>query len=277
MVAQVSVFVLAIALAVPVTGLAQTVDLGEVESQDQVEEASLHGASSPTSDRSAVPPEQPQQRLSPLRRGDILMARKMYREAIETYQEGIRDAAMVYNKIGIAYHQLMDFKSALRYYRKAIELDPTYAQAMNNIGTVRYAQRNPKGAIKEYRKALKQAPNSASIYSNLGTAYFARKKYQQAFEAYQKAVDLDPNVFEHRGTAGSILQERSVKERAKFHFYLAKTYAKAGAYDRALLYMRKALEEGFRDRDKFVNDPDFAGLQENEVFQTLLATEYRVL
>ena len=35
--------------------------------------------------------------------------------------------------------------------------------------------------------------------------------------------------------------------------------------------------EGFRDRDKFVNDPDFAGLQENEVFQTLLATEYRVL
>jgi hypothetical protein len=51
-------------------------------------------------------------------------------------------------------------------------------------------------------------------------------------------------VFEHRNSHGVLLQERSVEEKAKFHYYMAKTYAKAGMHDRALLYIRKALEEG---------------------------------
>ncbi len=215
--------------------------------------------------------------LTPMRRGDILMARKMYREAIETYREGIRDAAVLYNKIGIAYHQLSEFRSALENYNMALRLNPSYSEAINNIGAVYYAQGKTKRAIKQYRKALKQSPDSASIYANLGTAYFARKKYKNASAAYQKALELDPDVFERRNTTGSLLQERSVKERAKLHFYLAKLYARSGNTERALLYMRKALEEGFRNKKKFLKDPDFKYLQDNEEFQRLLAMKYRVL
>ncbi len=98
------------------------------------------------------------------------------------------------------------------------------------------------------KKTLKLSPDSASIYSNLGTAFFARKKYQDAAEAYQHALLLDPDVFERKSSYGVLLQERNVEERAKFHYYLAKAYAKAGATDRAILYIRKSLEEGFRDR-----------------------------
>ena len=68
-----------------------------------------------------------------------------------------------------------------------------------------------------------------------------------------------------------------MQERAKFHFYLAKTYAKAGAVERALLYIRKSLEEGFKERDKFKEDPEFAELQELPEFQQLMALEPRVL
>ena len=39
---------------------------------------------------------------------------------------------------------------------------------------------------------------------------------------------LDPEVFENRSTQGVLLQERSVAERGKFHYYLAHTYAQAG-------------------------------------------------
>ena len=66
------------------------------------------------------------------------------------------------------------------------------------------------------------------MWSNLGTGYFARKDYVRAWESWQHALSLDPEVFESRSTQGVLLQERSVEERAKFHFYLAKTYAKAG-------------------------------------------------
>lgn len=215
--------------------------------------------------------------LTPERRGDILMARKMYREAIDLYQEAPQNSAVVWNKIGIAYHQMMQLDAAKKRYEKAIKLNSKYAEAINNLGTVFYAQKRYGKAIRNYKRALKLSPEAASIYSNLGTAYFARKKYKDAMEAYDTALRLDPEIFEHRSTYGVLLQERTVEERAKFHYYLAKTYAKAGQNERAILYIRKALEEGFHERKKLLEDPEFEALRKLPEFQALLTLEPRVL
>jgi tetratricopeptide (TPR) repeat protein len=223
-----------------------------------------------------APPQPPAEQLTQEKRGDIYMARKMYREAIELYRE-CEQSAIILNKIGIAHHQLTDLATARKYYQRAIKKNPKYSEAVNNLGTIHYAQRSYRRAVKQYKKALKLAPDSASIYSNLGTAHFARKKYKDAFEAYARALQLDPEVFEHRSSFGTTLQERNVEERAKFHYYLAKTYAQAGMTDRALLYIRKALEEGFKQRDKFLEEPEFAALKELPEFQQLMALEPRVL
>ena len=94
---------------------------------------------------------------------------------------------------------------------------------------------------------------------------------------YQRALELDPEVFERHSHFGSLLQERTVTERAKFHYYMAKTYAQAGQRDRALLYIRKALEEGFTERKKFMEDSEFTFLRELPEFQQLIASEPRVL
>jgi tetratricopeptide (TPR) repeat protein len=210
-------------------------------------------------------------------RGDISMARKDYRAAVEHYRAVQPPTHITLNKIGIAYHQMTEMEQARRYYEQAIKANPRYAEAVNNLGTVYYAAKNYRKAVKQYERALKLAPKSASIYSNLGTAWFARRNYKKASEAYQKALELDPEVFEHRSSGGVLLQERSVEERAKFHYYLAKTYAKAGMAERALLYMRKCLEEGFRDRKKFIEEPEFAGLQQLPEFQELMQYQPRVL
>ncbi len=215
--------------------------------------------------------------LTPERRADILMARKMYREAIDVLKEAPQDSPVVWNKVGICYHQMLQLDAARKNYDRAVKLNPKYAEAINNIGTVFYAKKSYRRATSCYRRALKLTPKSASIYSNLGTAYFARKKYKEAAEAYQTALSLDPEVFEHRGAYGVLLQERTVEERAKFHYYLAKTYAKAGMNDRALQYIRKALEEGFREKQKLMEDPEFTALRDTPEFKELLATEPRVL
>ena len=214
--------------------------------------------------------------LSPEARGDIFMARKMYREAADVYRQPPENPILA-NKIGIAFHQMTALSDAKRQYERAVRLKPDYSEAINNLGTIFYAQKNYRKAISQYKRALKVNPNSASIFSNLGTAYFARKKYDEAFDAYQKALSIDPEVFEHRNTQGVLLQERNVTERAKFHYYLAKTYAKSGNTERALDYMRKAIEEGFKERNKFVEEEEFASLQANPDFQLLLKLETRVL
>jgi tetratricopeptide (TPR) repeat protein len=217
------------------------------------------------------------ERVNPETRGDIYMARKMYREAVEAYKESPKVDPVVLNKTGIAYHQMQELNTAKKYYEQAIRTKPDYAEAINNLGTVYYAAKSYRRAIGQYKKALRYSPESASIYSNLGTAYFARKNYKEASAVYEKALSLDPNVFENRSTTGVLLQERSVEERAKFHYYLSKTYAKAGNNDRALEYMRKCIEEGFKDRKKFQQDPEFARLRDLTEFKELLALEPRVL
>lgn len=212
-----------------------------------------------------------QQPLSPEVRGDIYMARKMYREAIDMYRQGPTDSPVLANKVGIAFHQLLQLDLAKKNYERAIKLDPKYSEAINNLGTIYYAQKSYRRAIGYYKRSLRYAPPSASIYANLGAAYFGRKDYKEATDYYEKALQLDPDVFEHHSTFGTLMQERTVEERAKFHLYLAKMYAKSGANDRALIYLRKALEEGVKDRDKIPGMPEFAVLKTDPGFKQLLA------
>jgi len=209
-------------------------------------------------------------------RADIYMARKMFREAIETYQKAPVSPLML-NKIGIAYHQLSDLKSAQKYYSRAIKMDPMYSEAINNLGTIYYAKKSYRRAINEYKKVLRIKQDSASTWANLANAYFERKQYELATDAVQKALDLDPTVFENRSTGGTVVQERSISDRAKYHYYLAKSYAKSGRTAEALTYIRKSLEEGFKEKNKFAEDPEFSALQENPEFKVIMATEFKTL
>src|SRR5579871_1311614 len=237
----------------------------------------LAQSNSALADKTEPKPVPPTRALTSEERGDIMMARKMYREAIDAFNSDPQKSAVLYNKIGIAYHQLQQLDNAKKYYERALKVKRDYAEALNNIGTVYYAKKSYRRAISYYQKALRITPESASVYSNLGTALFARKKYDEATEAYQKALAIDPEVFEHRSNYGTMLEDRNVEERAKFHYYLAKMYAKTGRNELALQYVRKALEEGFKDRNKLSEDPEFQALRDTPEFKELLTLEPRVL
>jgi len=229
--------------------------------------------------RTGQPAVQPPQAtiVTPELRGDIFMAKKMYREAVEAYKEAPRDSAVALNKTGIAYHQMLKLDMAEKYYRLAIKANPHYAEAVNNLGTIYFSEKSYRRAISQYKKALRISPTAASIWSNLGSGYFERKDYKRAFEAWQKALALDPEVFESRSTQGVLISQQTVEERAKYHMFLARVYAQNGRNELALNYIRKALEEGYKERKKLAEDPAFAQLKDLPEFKELLAMEPRVL
>jgi tetratricopeptide (TPR) repeat protein len=227
-----------------------------------------------------LPTNSPPPALTPELRCDILMARKDYRNAVDCFKAGADRSAVMANKTGIAYHQMgdpADLESARKYYERAIKLDPKYAEAINNLGTVYFARKSYRRAITQYRKALALRPDSAPFMANLAIGYFLRKQYELASQVRLDALRIDPEVFERRSTVGTAVQDETVQDRAKYHYYLSKTYAQAGVKDLALQYIRKSLEEGFKEREKFLKEPEFALLRDDPEFKQIMASEQKVL
>jgi len=201
--------------------------------------------------------------------GDLLAARQRYLDAIQAYLQAPQDSAAVANKIGVAYHHMFDIVDARKYYERAIQLDPEFAEPVNNLGATYHAEKNFKQAERLYRRAIKLRPDSAPFYSNLGTAYFFENNVKKGAEAYRRAFAIDPEVFE-RASASRIEEASSIKYLANVNYTLAKTYAQAGRNERALAYLRKAVGEGFSDRKHLMNDPELAAVRETPEFAQVL-------
>jgi tetratricopeptide (TPR) repeat protein len=220
--------------------------------------ASDNNSSTATAD--ALPPEE---------RGDLLMIHHAYEEAATAYSMA-PESAMIWNKMGIAWHHLLAIGEARRDYEKALRLQPDFSDALNNLGATYFAERNYKKAIDLYNRALHFAPKSAIITANLGTAYFATGKGKQGADAYRAAFALDPSVFDMN--APQIVQGPSqAHDRARLDFCLAELFASSKNVDRALDYLQKAFSAGYLDRKQLMQEPAFAEVRATPEFAELLA------
>lgn len=233
----------------------------------------LHGtARSAESDvQAASPPAHAvaQHVLPPETRGDVLMAQGKYMDAIKAYREAPKDSPMVWNKMGIAWQHLLATDQAKQDYERALRIKPRYPEAMNNLGTIYYEEKDYKGAEKLYRRALKLMPRSATFYNNLGAAYFAQGKFRQGASAYQNAFTLDPAVFTRSSFQG-VAALGSTAQLAHQNYCLAELFARAGMTDRAIEYLRKALNEGFSDRKRLKEDQNFSSLRKTAAYAQLM-------
>jgi pentatricopeptide repeat protein len=212
--------------------------------------------------------------LSDEQMGDLYMVRKQFAEAAGLYKKLCDQSPrnpIYLNKLGIAMHQQAALGIALKYYEKAVKVDPKYADAENNVGTIWYQRKKFEKAIKAYQKAITMRSDMAVLYSNLGYAYFGDRKYEEAISSFRRALVLDPMIFEHNGSrSGSILQDRSVGDRGRFYYMLAKSYAQAGDIEKCLHYLRKAKDEGYKDFAEVKKDPAFGAALKDPAMQEIL-------
>lgn len=207
------------------------------------------------------------------KQGDELRARKAYLDALDYFHAALAkqpDNPPVLNKIGICDLLLQRYREAAKDFEHALKQDRKFAEALNNLGVVEYERKKYGGAIKQYKKAIELSPDSASFYSNLGAAHFARKDFERASEAYTQAVRLDPMIFEHSSHTGIAAQMSSPEDRAHYDYVLAKLYAKMGDSDHSLQYLRKALEDGYKEVNHALTDPEFAELRKDTRFTDLM-------
>ena len=85
-----------------------------------------------------------------------------------------------------------DFTGAERGFRKAIELNPSYATAHQWYAELLSFQGRREEAIAEMRIALDLDPLAAVMHHQAGQTYQQARQYDQAIQEYRNAIALDP-------------------------------------------------------------------------------------
>jgi tetratricopeptide (TPR) repeat protein len=97
----------------------------------------------------------------------------------------------------------------------------------------------------------------------MGAAYLGLRKYEEGFQAFQEAYRLDPTILDRASTDGTAIETTGLNQRMR-NFYLAKIFAMDGQQEKAVQYLLKALEMGFKDYDKITREPAFKLVVQDE-------------
>jgi tetratricopeptide (TPR) repeat protein len=89
--------------------------------------------------------------------------------------------------------------------RRAVELQPGFAQALNNLGIAHYDRREFDEAVRYYRRAIAREPRFAEAYSNLGNALRIQHKLEDSIAAYHRALEIKPDFPDAVANLASVL------------------------------------------------------------------------
>ncbi|MCB9555095.1 MAG: tetratricopeptide repeat protein [Deltaproteobacteria bacterium] len=105
--------------------------------------------------------------------------------------------APIYNVLGLVLLKQGKVTPALQQFRKAVERDPNFIDALMNIGAITLSFRDYKTAENSFERVLKLGAPSKEIEHaatvGLGVALRGQRKYQEALAKYQAAEKLKPS------------------------------------------------------------------------------------
>ncbi len=182
--------------------------------------------------------------------GNIPEATKYYQQLIS---QGCNDHR-VFSNYGVILKNVGKLKDAELSYRKAIEINPDYAEAHYNLGIILKNLGKLQEAELSNRKAIEINPDFAEAYSNLGNILSDLGKLQEAELSYRKAIEINPSFAEAHSNLGNILSDLGKLQDAELSYRKAieinPDYAKA-YYSLSLL---KHSDKNIRWRDQLFSE-----------------------
>ena len=181
-------------------------------------------------------------------------------EALPVYDELLArqtTSPKLWNERGVALHQQGRFEDAEASYRRALELEPSYAIAQNNLGVSLYHRGALDAAVGAFRAALEAQPNFAKARLNLALLLSRSKRLPLALEAYRQVLAGTPEHPVAWNGIGVVLAElrkfedarnafaRAIQARPEFaeaHYNMSFALSNLGDFEGALRETKRALE-----------------------------------
>jgi len=126
--------------------------------------------------------------------------------------------ANAYSNLGLILRDLGKLQEAELSTRKAIEINPNFADAHSNLGSILKDLGKLQEAELSTRKAIELNPNYAYAYSNLGSILNDLGKLQEAETSYRKAIELNPNYANAYSNLGNVLSDLGKLQEAELSY-----------------------------------------------------------
>ena len=156
------------------------------------------------------------------RTGDFQRAGEHFHDAVALDPKHVPDA---YYNFGVLLLNRGELGEAAECFRKALELEPNYADAHNDLGLLLERQGKLPEAAAEYRKAVEEKPDFRKAHFNLGRILVNQQRYPEALhELEQTLTPVDENT-------------------PAYLYALGAAYGRAGDPSKARLYLEQAKEQ----------------------------------
>jgi tetratricopeptide (TPR) repeat protein len=136
-------------------------------------------------------------------RGESERAMRSYRKAIDLSPT----YPGPYNNMGFELAQAGRYDEAIRMYRKAISLEPDNADAESNLGNALAMQGRLDDAVRHFSRAATLAPHRAGTQFSWGLALYKSGRLREAALRLERAIELDPHMRDAQGLYFEVVRE----------------------------------------------------------------------
>ena len=131
--------------------------------------------------------------------------------------------AIEHNNQAIKAYNSHQYKDAELHFKKAIELNPKYAEAYANLGALYAKFKEYDKAIKLYQECIRLKPSYAGAYTNLGNALNKTGRHEEAVYFHKTAISLDDKAANHFSNCASAYKNLGRFSQAKEYYEKALT------------------------------------------------------
>lgn len=142
--------------------------------------------------------------------GKMLAKEGEWEEAIASYRKAIEvepNFADVYHSLGDALVEAGEKEEAIRVYQKAIEIEPNLWEVHHKLGNLLQEVGQFDEAVGAYNKSIELKSDFCWSFNNLGDVLVKLGKWEEASGAYSQAVELNPDFAWGHYKLGDVLVE----------------------------------------------------------------------
>jgi serine/threonine protein kinase/Tfp pilus assembly protein PilF len=148
---------------------------------------------------------------------------------IEAYDYCLKGWYFNNSKYAISFKEA-DFQTALKMFRRALEIDPNYAYAYCGMGfayqfhyTMTRSEQDLDLVIKNCTKSYELEPNLVCSNVALAWVYYIKGEYDKAYESYKKAMSINSNI-------------------SAVIYFIARLFRQVGLFRKAITHCSRAAE-----------------------------------